>query len=38
MEVNEFYFAVKIFDQRGALSPVAAVQILHAVDHLHSAR
>ena len=36
MEVNEFDFAVEIFNQRGAaFHPVAAVQILHAVNHLH---
>jgi hypothetical protein len=33
MEVNEFDFAVEIFNQRGAaFHPVAAVEIFHAVD------
>ena len=36
MEVNEFDFAVEIFNQRrAAFHPVAAVQILHPVNHLH---
>jgi hypothetical protein len=36
MEVNEFYLAVKIFNQRRAtLHPVAAVQILHAINRLY---
>ena len=36
MEVDEFDFAVEIFNQRGAaFHPVAAVQILDAVNHLH---
>ena len=33
MEVDEFYFAIKIFNQRGAtFHPVAAIQILDAAD------
>ena len=36
MEVNEFYLAVKIFNQRGAtFHPVAAVQVFHTVNLLH---
>ena len=36
MEVNEFDFAVEIFDQsRATFNPISAVQILHAVNHLH---
>ena len=36
MEVNEFDLAVKIFDQRrAAFDPVAAVEILDAIDHFH---
>ena len=36
MEVNEFYFAVKIFDQRGAaFHPITAVHVLHAVHQFH---
>ena len=35
MEVNEFNFTVKMFDQGGAaLHPVAAVEILHIADGL----
>ena len=34
MKVDEFNFAVKIFDQgRATFNPIPAVQILHAVDH-----
>ena len=33
MEVDEFNFAVKIFNQsRATFNPIAAIQILHAAD------
>jgi len=36
MEMDEFDLAVKIFNQCGAaFHPVAAVQILHAINHLY---
>ena len=36
MEVDEFDLAVEIFYQsRAAFNPIPAVQILHAVNHLH---
>ena len=36
MKVNEFYLAVKIFNQRrAAFHPVAAIQILHPVNRLN---
>ena len=36
MKVNEFDLAVEIFNQSGAtFNPIPAVQVLHAVDHLH---
>ena len=36
MEVDEFDLAVEILNQRrAAFDPVAAVQVLHAVNHLH---
>jgi len=36
MEVDEFDLAVEIFNQsRATFNPISAVQILHAVNHLH---
>jgi hypothetical protein len=36
MEVDEFDLAVEIFNQsRATFNPISAVQVLHAVNHLH---